>query len=145
MDVADANCKVGLIRFTSLEYLKCLFGILGVTVKTNPNSKKKIRVFPLVPTNQEQPCLRTNETYDAFMDVYQNQHSVNSNELRDRFRGHISPCILRNLKYFDVGTSFLSDSLHNIYHGVMVSSINNYFSEEIKIDDVLSEKYCSYL
>ena len=85
MDVADANCTAGLIRFTSLEYLKCLFDILGVTVKTKPNSKKKIRVFPLVPANQEQPRLRTNETYDVFMDVYQNQHSMNSNEVRDRF------------------------------------------------------------
>lgn len=30
-------------------------------------------------------------------------------------------CILRELKFFDVGISFVVDSLHNIYLGVFVS------------------------
>jgi hypothetical protein len=81
----------------------------------------KIRVFPLVPKHQQQPRLRTNETYDFFMNIYKKQHFVKDTELRDRLRGHINPCVLRDLTYFDVGRSFLSDSLHNIYHGVVVS------------------------
>lgn len=88
-----------------------------------PNSKKRMRVFPLVPAHKRQPRLRTNETYDGFMKIYKKQRFTNINELRDRLRGHIGPCLLRDLKCFDVGTSFLSDSLHNVYHGVMVSKL----------------------
>ena len=36
-------------------------------------------------------------------------------------QGHVNVCVLRSLTYFDVGKSFLADSLHNIYHGVVVS------------------------
>ena len=79
-----------------------------------------MRVFPVVPTQQQQPRVRTNETYDTLMKRLKRDKSLNYNELRDRCRGHVSPCILRELSYFDVGTSFLSDSLHNIYHGVVV-------------------------
>ena len=39
-----------------------------MAIKTN--SKKKIRVFPLVPDHQEQPQLRTNATYDKFMNMF---------------------------------------------------------------------------
>jgi hypothetical protein len=41
--------------------------------------------------------------------------------------GILGPCILRQLKYFDVGFSFVSDNLHNVYHGVVVSSIFSIF------------------
>lgn len=34
-------------------------------------------------------------------------------------------CVLRDLKHFDVGQSFLVDSLHNIYLGVFVSFVGN--------------------
>jgi hypothetical protein len=95
--------------------------ILGVTVAITSKSKKKIRVFPLVPERHQQPRLRTNQTYDVFMNIYKKERLMNHTELRDRLRGHISPCVLRDLTYFDVGTSFASDSLHNIYHGVVVS------------------------
>jgi hypothetical protein len=39
----------------------------------------------------------------------------------DNLRGYRGKCVLRELSYFDVGISFLSDSLHNCYHGVTVS------------------------
>lgn len=38
-------------------------------------------------------------------------------------RGILGPCVLRQLKYFDVGFSFVSDNLHNVYHGVFVSAM----------------------
>ncbi|CAF4767110.1 unnamed protein product, partial [Rotaria sp. Silwood2] len=91
----------------------------GETVPIKANSQKRIRVFPLIPDDQEQPRLRTNKTYDMFMNIYIDEHFLPHAELRNRLRGHISPCVLRDLTYFDVGTSFLSDSLHNIYHGVV--------------------------
>jgi hypothetical protein len=37
--------------------------------------------------------------------------------------GILGPCILRQLKHFDVGSSFASDNLHNVYRGVFVSSL----------------------
>lgn len=36
-------------------------------------------------------------------------------------KGVKSPCVLRTLSKFDVGRSFLVDSLHNIYLGLFVS------------------------
>ncbi|CAF1478919.1 unnamed protein product [Adineta steineri] len=71
--------------------------IKGITVTINSRSRKKLRVFPLVSRDQQQPHLRTNKT-----------------ELRDRCRGHISPCLLRELAHFGIGTNFASDSLQNI-------------------------------
>ncbi|CAF1607895.1 unnamed protein product [Rotaria magnacalcarata] len=102
----------------------------GITVVIKPKSKKKIRVFPLVSAHQQQPRLRTNETYDIFMNTYEKERFTNNNELRDRLRGHIGPCGLRSLTYFDVGTSFLSDSLHNIYHGVMKRLLRLWFDKK---------------
>jgi len=45
---------------------------------------------------------------------YDNEHDEN-------FQGYRRKYTLRDLKYFDVGISFLSDSLHNCYHDVAVS------------------------
>ena len=36
---------------------------------------------------QQQPPLRTNETYDELMKIYEKQRFVSTNELRDRLRG----------------------------------------------------------
>ncbi|CAF3904140.1 unnamed protein product [Rotaria sp. Silwood1] len=104
----------------------------GETVTIKKNSRKKIRVFPLISDHQEQPRLRTNETYDTFMKVYAQERLLNHVELRDRLRGHISPCVLRELTYFDVGTSFLSDSLHNVYHGVMKRLLRLWFNKKYR-------------
>ncbi|CAF4643372.1 unnamed protein product, partial [Didymodactylos carnosus] len=73
---------------------------------------KKIRVFPLT-TSKKKPLLRTNQTYDTIMKIYDNL------PVEDQLKGHAGHCVLRPLKYFDVGTSFLSDSLHNVCHGLM--------------------------
>lgn len=43
------------------------------------------------------------------------------NPTEDQRKGYLGPCALRPLKYFDVGKSFLTDSLHNLYGGAMVS------------------------
>jgi hypothetical protein len=42
-------------------------------------------------------------------------------ENKEMEHGIVGPCVLRQLTYFDVGFSFVSDSLHNIYHGAFVS------------------------
>ncbi|CAF1515715.1 unnamed protein product, partial [Adineta steineri] len=88
--------------------------IKGITVTINSRSRKKLRVFPLVSTDQQQPRLHTNKTYDTLIKRLTKNNSLKYNELRDRCRGHISPCVLRELAHFDNGTSFVADSLHNI-------------------------------
>lgn len=45
----------------------------------------------------------------------------NDHKENDNLKGHRGRCALRELTYFDVGISFLSDSLHNCYHGAAVS------------------------
>lgn len=36
--------------------------------------------------------------------------------------GILGPCVLRSCSMFDVGRSFMADSLHNVYTGAFVSS-----------------------
>lgn len=43
---------------------------------------------------------------------------------KDLEKGLKGGCVLRSLSKFDVGRSFLVDSLHNIYLGVVVSLMN---------------------
>jgi hypothetical protein len=35
-------------------------------------------------------------------------------------KGTLGPCILKALSYFDVGRSFIADTLHNTYIGAFV-------------------------
>lgn len=103
-------------------------------------SKKKIRVFPLIAEHEPQPRLRTNETYDSYVSAGLGVSSEINNQLRDKMHGHVTTCSLRKLRYFDVGESFLSDSLHNVYHGVMVS-IRRIFLHYKLFDQVSAKKF----
>ena len=85
--------------------------------------------------NDPPACLRTNERHDLLLD------QVRRNEIElaafTSYRGRRALiqmhknlekgvkgfCVLRSLSKFDVGRSFLIDSLHNIYLGVVVSLI----------------------
>ena len=89
-----------------------------------------------------QPFLRSNDRYDYLLHIT-HQHDAeieritclplnraSKRELKQKLinnkeseHGIFGPCVLRQLKYFDVGFSFLSDNLHNIYHGAFVSRI----------------------
>ena len=78
-------------------------------------------------------CERTNDRHDFLVQ----QIERNERELADFVgpygrpaliqkhknlsKGLKSPCIFRSLSHFDVGQSFLVDSLHSIYLGVFVS------------------------
>ena len=106
-------------NISQIELLIMIF-VLGITVPIDEGFKNKIRVFPLLPKTQTQSRLRSNLTYDEIININENEKPYDQYELRDLMRGHIGPCALRPLKYFDVGTIFLSDTLHNLYHGVMV-------------------------
>ncbi len=55
----------------------------------------------------------------------------------DNLRGYRGKCVLREISYFDVGISLLSDSLHNCYHGATVSKTR---SHELSLFTSILEK-----
>ncbi|CAF4872340.1 unnamed protein product, partial [Rotaria sp. Silwood1] len=92
--------------------------IVGENVRAG---KGYIRCFPLDTTNP--PNLRSNKTYDQTMKILtkNKQQRARRNSLtgadNDKAKGHVGPCALRRLRFFDMGQSFLIDSLHNLYSG----------------------------
>lgn len=92
-----------------------MFFCLGITVPTQDGSTHRIRVFPLSITSISTVVRRSNENYDKVMKL--------KNPSDDKRKGYLGECALRSLTYFDVGRSFLTDSLHNLYGGTMVSQI----------------------
>jgi hypothetical protein len=114
-------------------------------VRSSHKSDHCINCFP-IDNSLNQPHLRSNDRYDYLLAVKQaNEEEVEritcrplnraaKRKLKKRLiknqeseHGILGPCVLRQLKYFDVGFSFLSDSLHNIYRGVFVSIIFDVF------------------
>jgi len=70
--------------------------------------------------------IRSNARYDILIDIFQLQTELQNSWPRHRHskeppidkrneKGVMGICILRELKYFDVGRSFLANSLHNVY------------------------------
>jgi hypothetical protein len=88
-----------------------------------PGSKNKIRVFPVDKYTLTSP--RNNNLYDSIMKDFDNTRTENQIKEDDRLKGHRGKCILRELTYFDMGVSFLSDSLHNCYHGATVRLVQD--------------------
>jgi hypothetical protein len=75
---------------------------------------------------------RYNGCYDVLVDVFEVQKQLNNLWVRDRYlkkpptdklneKGLMGACLLRELAHFDVGRSFIADSLHNVYLGAFVS------------------------
>jgi len=64
---------------------------------------------------------RNNKLYDSIMENFNDTEIQTEDKQDDNLKGYRGKCVLRELNYFDVGVSFLSDSLHNCYHGVVVS------------------------
>ncbi len=81
--------------------------------------------------------LRSNERYDILLHLKeQNKQQMMNFKCKSKKqqkhvkeqhgkaeKGILGPCVLRSLSAFDVGTSFMADSLHNVYRGVFVSKI----------------------
>ncbi|CAF3604174.1 unnamed protein product [Rotaria sp. Silwood1] len=97
-----------------------------VVGKSVPAGKGHIRCFPLDQINP--PHLRSNHTYDAAMKVLEKnkKQRARRNSLtganNDEAKGHVGPCTFRRLRFFDMGQSFLTDSLHNLYSGTFLFS-----------------------
>jgi hypothetical protein len=97
---------------------------LGITVPTKPGSTNNIRVFPVRRTDAQPKC-RNNFTYDVKIAIPERFRPTRKEALRDFMHGYLGECHLRDLRYFDVGQSFLFDTLHNLYRGTFVSIFQN--------------------
>ena len=104
------------------------------------DSHQRIHCFPIeITTSQSHE--RSNERYDHLPSLKQRNDDeldgIRSSPLdrtsrrtlkekclenKETEHGIAGACVLRQLKYFDVGFSFASDSLHDIYHGAFVSN-----------------------
>lgn len=76
-----------------------------------------IRVFPT--PHDEQPEMRSNARW------YDISHAIRNGiefviEKKTHSFGYIGECELCDLAFIDRGTSFMSDTLHSIYHGAFV-------------------------
>ena len=95
-----------------------------------------VRSFSLNHADFDSIHSRSNERYDALLDLWKLQkHPRNSLPFHKRQKsaivdkrnekGIVGECLYRRLAHFDVGQSFMVNSLHNIYIGAFVSI--NYF------------------
>jgi len=91
-----------------------------------------VRSFALSHQEIDAIHLRSNERYDALFDLCQLQKHLRSFLPRKKQKksakvdkltekGIVGECIFRQLAHFDVGRSFMVDSIHNIYIGAFVS------------------------
>ena len=88
--------------------------------------------------------LRSNARYDLLiglrqtLDQQRNQLRVAQRKQQEKLdrettRGILGPCSLRSCSMFDVGLSFMSDSLHNVYIGTFVSSSESISSNKFNV------------
>jgi hypothetical protein len=104
--------------------------LLGFMVPTN--KKGHVRSFSISDQAElSDIVIRSNQRYDILIDIYQLQKELVDHWPRHRHskepptdkrneKGLMGVCVLRELAYFDVGRSFLADSLHNVYIGAFV-------------------------
>ena len=90
-----------------------------------------VRSFATTEAELDDIPMRSNERYDILIDIFQLQQQLQELWPRDRHskeppvdkrneKGLMGNCLLRELRYFDVGRSFLADTLHNVYIGAFV-------------------------
>lgn len=109
-----------------------------------------VRSFSITRPDFDGIHTRSNERYDALFDLLQLQKQLRSclpvNQQRkaaitDKHteKGILGECILRQLGHFDVGRSFMVDSLHNIYLGAFVSRTHAFFT--VTVPSIVSETH----
>lgn len=109
---------------------------IGFMVETSNDGH--VRSFSTSVDDLDDIDKRSNERYDQLIDVIQahkqlNYHLARNKQLKDSSivkqygKGIAGVCIFRELTYFDVGRSFMADSLHNIYAGAFVRNIFAFF------------------
>lgn len=96
------------------------------------NNGGHVRSFSIKNHELNDLITRSNERYDTLIDIIEIQKDLANIWPRQRLskkppidkrneKGLMGICVLRGLRYFDVGRSFMADSLHNIYIGAFVN------------------------
>lgn len=76
-----------------------------------------IRIFPT--QTSEQPLMRSNERWYEISHALRNGiRFYNQNKIHNF--GYFGECALADLAFVDRGHSFMTDTLHSIYHGAFV-------------------------
>ncbi|CAM4985947.1 unnamed protein product [Rotaria socialis] len=83
--------------------------------------------------------LRNNMTYDHFMKIL-NTNYVAKDPSKDRACGHAGPCALRQLSYFEIGSSFCFDSLHGLYAGVF-KKLMHLWLDTVRVDYSIKKQF----
>ena len=95
-------------------------------------NKGHVRSFSVDDHELDDLVTRSNERYDILIDIIHLQKDLKNLWPRQRQskeppvdkrneKGLMGICLLRELTYFDVGRSFMADSLHNVYIGAFVN------------------------
>ena len=104
-------------------------------IKTS--AKGSTRSFAMTNIDLKQIELRTNRRYDILLELkhhhqqnmnsFSNQSKEQKKILKEQYElaenGILGECFLRLLTFFDVGISFMGDSLHNVYTGDFVRKV----------------------
>ena len=107
----------------------CFLGIMVLSKRGH------VRSFAMTNADLVQIELRSNQRHDTLLDFKTRHHqqmiALSKKSKKEKTiieKGHkiaekgiLGRCILRSLRHFDVGTSFMADSLHNVYSGAFVS------------------------
>lgn len=114
--------------FIDIAYLHISISI-GFMLRTHRGGN--VRSFSMSQDDIDNTPARSNERYDILINMFQLQQQFRNlwpkkkqlmNDLANEKneKGVAGVCILRELAFFDVGRSFMADSLHNIYIGLFV-------------------------
>jgi hypothetical protein len=91
-------------------------------IQATPATSKKISTtyIRIFPTPTVEPQMRSNARWHEVSHALQNGHHFFTKDNKMHSFGYEGECEFTNLAFVDRGTSFMSDSLHTIYHGAFV-------------------------
>lgn len=112
-----------LLKLLSLTDVLFLGYTTPAKIHPTPATSKKIttRYFRIFPTlKNKQPQMRSNSRWRAIAHALQNGHVFFTEDNKTHSFGYAGEAKFADLAFIDHGTSFMSDTLHTIYHGAFV-------------------------
>ncbi|CAF1682345.1 unnamed protein product, partial [Rotaria sp. Silwood1] len=127
-----------------LNHVECtgFFGCIYCTMRGKSIEVRNTIIRSFVYDPNEKVILRSNKTYDDAIEFINNDYKLtNSTKIskaaaKEYLQGVKGPCLLRQLKYFNIYTSFLCDTLHNLYLGAMGKMLKLFLSKRSIIEGI---------
>ncbi|CAF1405681.1 unnamed protein product [Rotaria sordida] len=119
------------IRFSIENIIGCTTPakIHATLAKSKKITTTYIRIFP-TRTNEE-PQMRSNDRWHEISHALQNGHVFFTEDKETHSFGYAGESEFTSLAFVDRGTSFMSDTLHTIYHGAFVRT-KDFFKIEFR-------------